>query len=557
MPVHRTGCPVVSAPVTPPAEPLRSRRRRRRRPLAPAASRPSHVARAAHDRSARSWRRSLCFAVAAALVGGYLSPASATSPTSRTRPSGPSAQSRTPPTQPIATLAGGDEATTLGPTTTDGRATTATAAARRPATAEATSRRSDSDAAERRRPRRCRRPPTRRHPVDRPRRQRRRPRSPPADPEAQNFLITGADNGACIDPDSPVRRRLRRPRDHGRAQRHDHGRCASTRRAKRVAILSFPRDLYVEIADTGNMSRINSAYERDEPQRLADTIYAQLRHPDRPLHPGRLLRLQDARRRRRRRVGAVRVPGHATSNTGLNVPEAGCFTFDGEPALAYVRSRHYEYEDPPGQRQLAERRHQRPRAHLAPAGLPAPRAVEHARQGPAQPDRRPRPDPRRHRVRRDRPRPHARQDDGVRRRDERRRPRLDRHLPDRGDRTEHQRGVGADPHHRRRQHAGRAGAVPRPDVAGRHARAGARRHDDGGAARGHHHDRRRHRSQRRVGAEHSTAGTGSARARRHRPSRRRCPRRRIGRRLGDRHLAAGGHAAAGPFGITPPRDVTC
>ena len=35
-------------------------------------------------------------------------------------------------------------------------------------------------------------------------------------------------------------------------------------------------------------------------------------------------------------------------NTGLNVPEAGCFTFDGDHALAYVRSRKYEYEDPPG-----------------------------------------------------------------------------------------------------------------------------------------------------------------------------------------------------------------
>jgi anionic cell wall polymer biosynthesis LytR-Cps2A-Psr (LCP) family protein len=35
-------------------------------------------------------------------------------------------------------------------------------------------------------------------------------------------------------------------------------------------------------------------------------------------------------------------------NTGLNVPTTGCFTFDGDHALAYVRSRHYEYEDPPG-----------------------------------------------------------------------------------------------------------------------------------------------------------------------------------------------------------------
>ena len=42
-------------------------------------------------------------------------------------------------------------------------------------------------------------------------------------------------------------------------------------------MLSFPRDLWVEIAGTGNMQRINSAYERDAPQRLADTIYEEFR----------------------------------------------------------------------------------------------------------------------------------------------------------------------------------------------------------------------------------------------------------------------------------------
>jgi len=36
------------------------------------------------------------------------------------------------------------------------------------------------------------------------------------------------------------------------------------------------------------------------------------------------------------------------THTGLNVPTTGCFKFDGEHALAYVRSRYYEYEDPPG-----------------------------------------------------------------------------------------------------------------------------------------------------------------------------------------------------------------
>ena len=43
--------------------------------------------------------------------------------------------------------------------------------------------------------------------------------------------------------------------------------------ASRVAVLSFPRDLYVTIAGSGNRARINSAYRRDDPQRLIDTIY--------------------------------------------------------------------------------------------------------------------------------------------------------------------------------------------------------------------------------------------------------------------------------------------
>jgi anionic cell wall polymer biosynthesis LytR-Cps2A-Psr (LCP) family protein len=42
-----------------------------------------------------------------------------------------------------------------------------------------------------------------------------------------------------------------------------------------------------------------------------------------------------------------RYPARDT-HTGLNVPTTGCFKFGGEHALAYVRSRYYEYEDPPG-----------------------------------------------------------------------------------------------------------------------------------------------------------------------------------------------------------------
>ncbi|HET9546632.1 MAG TPA: LCP family protein [Desertimonas sp.] len=167
---------------------------------------------------------------------------------------------------------------------------------------------------------------------------------PDADPEAQNFLITGADNGACIDPDSPYagafgdREGMGERSDTIMVLRVDPD-------ADRVALLSFPRDLYVNIG--GSKSRINSAYRRDDPQRLIDTIFENFGVPiDHYLQVDfcAFKTLVDA-------VGGVAVPFEFPArdeNTGLNVPTTGCFVFDGEHALAYVRSRHYDYEDPPG-----------------------------------------------------------------------------------------------------------------------------------------------------------------------------------------------------------------
>jgi LCP family protein required for cell wall assembly len=172
------------------------------------------------------------------------------------------------------------------------------------------------------------------------------PTFPAADPQARNFLITGADNGACIDPDSPYAAAF--------GDREDMGERSDTimvfrvdPSASRVAVLSFPRDLYVTIAGSGNRARINSAYERNEPQRLADTIFENFGvGVDHFIQVDfcAFKTLVDA-------VGGVAVPFDYPArdpNTGLNVPTAGCFNFSGEHALAYVRSRHYEYENPPG-----------------------------------------------------------------------------------------------------------------------------------------------------------------------------------------------------------------
>jgi len=50
-------------------------------------------------------------------------------------------------------------------------------------------------------------------------------------------------------------------------------------------------------------------------------------------------------------VGGVDVPFEYPARdrkSGLEITETGCVSLDGDTALAYVRSRSYEFEDPPG-----------------------------------------------------------------------------------------------------------------------------------------------------------------------------------------------------------------
>jgi LCP family protein required for cell wall assembly len=165
----------------------------------------------------------------------------------------------------------------------------------------------------------------------------------PVDLTAKNFLITGTDNGACIDPDSPYAAAF--------GNRNGLGERADTLMILRLdpktnaaAVLSFPRDLWVRINGKKTQGRINSAFNRDDPNPLIVTIFDNF---------GILIdhyvnidfcafkEIVDA-------VGGVRVP-FATpvkdNNTNLLIEQAGCHTFDGEEGLAYVRSRHFRYYD--------------------------------------------------------------------------------------------------------------------------------------------------------------------------------------------------------------------
>ena len=105
-----------------------------------------------------------------------------------------------------------------------------------------------------------------------------------------------------------VRRRVRRSRHHGRAQRHHHAHARRSEEPPRRGAVVPPRPVgddpgqgQQEPHQLGLRARRSAAADRhDRPELLPRR---------RSFHPGRLLRVQDHRRRGRRCDGAVRVPG--------------------------------------------------------------------------------------------------------------------------------------------------------------------------------------------------------------------------------------------------------
>jgi len=164
------------------------------------------------------------------------------------------------------------------------------------------------------------------------------------DLNAKNFLLTGSDNGSCVDPNSPYAGAF--------GDRTSFGERSDTIMIIRVspkdnqaAFLSFPRDLWVKIAGSTRSNRINTAFERNNPNTLVDTIYQNFGIPiDHYVNVDfcAFKEIVDA-------VGGVSVPFlHETRDkkTGLYVPGPSCFAFTGDHALAYVRSRSgYSYFD--------------------------------------------------------------------------------------------------------------------------------------------------------------------------------------------------------------------
>jgi LCP family protein required for cell wall assembly len=109
---------------------------------------------------------------------------------------------------------------------------------------------------------------------------------------------------------------------------------------KKAAILSLPRDLYVPIA-SGGQERINSAFDKG-PENLIKTITQDFGIPiDHYIEVD-----FNGFRGIVQAVGEVNVyfPSPARDlYSNLVVKSAGCVAMNGDMALSYVRSRHYEY----------------------------------------------------------------------------------------------------------------------------------------------------------------------------------------------------------------------
>ena len=156
----------------------------------------------------------------------------------------------------------------------------------------------------------------------------------PASSTVDNYLLVGSDSRALGDPNtgetggvsgnrSDTIMVLRYDRDDGTA-----------------ALLSIPRDLYVEVPGHDGRRRINAAYN-DGPAVLVQTVQTALGIPVHhyvEIDFYGFKTLVEA-------LGGVEVCFWFPTrdlNTGLNITEPGCHLLDGTQALAYARSRYYE-----------------------------------------------------------------------------------------------------------------------------------------------------------------------------------------------------------------------
>lgn len=163
--------------------------------------------------------------------------------------------------------------------------------------------------------------------------------------EPKNILLVGIDRAEGLEGDNPVlsgRNLSSLLTDTLIVLRID----PSTEQA---ALLSIPRDLYVPIAGAGHSRKINSAMSLGGPETLIETIKDSLGIPLHHYVQVDFLGFQ----RMVEAIGGVPVYFEhpvRDRNSGLAIYEPGCVTLNSQQALAYVRSRAFQFDDGGGWR---------------------------------------------------------------------------------------------------------------------------------------------------------------------------------------------------------------
>jgi polyisoprenyl-teichoic acid--peptidoglycan teichoic acid transferase len=164
--------------------------------------------------------------------------------------------------------------------------------------------------------------------------------------QPMNVLLVGSDTRANLTGSDAERHSVDENGNRVTGQRSDTIMILhADPEAEKGAILSLPRDLWVRIAGTGKSNRINTAFHgggAEGAQRLIDTITDNFGIPIHHYVEVDFVGFRNL-------VDAVDgvpiyVPAPARdAYSDLSIPEAGCITLSGEQALAWVRSRHYQY----------------------------------------------------------------------------------------------------------------------------------------------------------------------------------------------------------------------
>jgi LCP family protein required for cell wall assembly len=164
---------------------------------------------------------------------------------------------------------------------------------------------------------------------------------PPGEP--QNFLLVGSDSRAFVEEGSDDQNHFGDTADTGGQRADTIILVRVDPRTRKAAMVSFPRDLWIPIAPDGHMQRINTAFE-DGPEQLIETIKSNFNIP---IHHYAQVDFKGFQ-------GLVDAVGGVTIYlatpvrdrvTGLNILDTGCVELHGDQALAYVRSRHFQYQE--------------------------------------------------------------------------------------------------------------------------------------------------------------------------------------------------------------------